>query len=278
MVKAEYISGLQKGILFDILTAGGTAAECRATPATRDELMAAGLSEDDVDYYFELIKHLYAVGFIYQNNLMKDAEPFACETWTRLCTFCFDCHLLPEPICRDLLPGIYFQNALNLTQPLKIQRFPECPYAIYVPDVDVFRAYIERDMAGLTWKWQLAEYCNVYLIDNDNDDGIIHEYVWDEEQNMLVRLTPSRIREILKRIYADIRHIDQEIVDHNHNVPPYVARNDDEWNEMLRLGDEWIRERVRLEWRFQFLASCESWFNVPMPNFQKHKQGENTDE
>lgn len=253
MLHIEHIDGLRMGIIFDILTDHGKSTNVRSTPSTREELMAAGLSEDNVGDYFDLINRLYGNSFIVQNEPDQGYTSYGDMYWAELCDFAFDNKLI-LPLPEYMHPSIYLINSYMYSMPLRVRCFDECAFASFVPSVAEYRLELEKCLAGIGKYWELAARYGVY-VKYDNPEQA-HLEVWDEERDMLVRFDRSQHEYLFRKALIDLRDIWSATTVHKYNAPTYNVTTVFDVDETIENGRTWLTKRRQLESENRIILEC----------------------
>ena len=216
-------------------------------------MLAAGLSEDKINDYFDLIDRLYGNGFVVQNEHSQGHTSYGDMYWAELCNFSFDNNLI-LPLPEYMHPSIHLINPYMHYFPLCVRRYDECDFASFVPTVDEYRLELEKKLAGIGKYWELATRYGVYVKYEKPEHGDLE--VWDEEQGTLVRLDPSKHEYLLHNVLNDLRDMWKAITVHKYDAPAYKVTTVFDVDDTLSHGWKWLAKRRQLESENRIILEC----------------------
>lgn len=235
----------------------------RKTPCTIAELSNTGLTPQEIEEYFSLIKQLYGELYLESNRLIP-AECVKCnatEVWKRLNDFCLQHSLTPEFASEG---GMHFE--IDLPSELRFFNFicaeENCPGEIYIATLDDFRLVVEYCLAELTYDWYLSLRYNAHIrfsTDSNEDKKMLIRY--DSYTNEMVLLSEDEVSFLQRKIQQDITDCERRTFIHNRNIPKRPINSTDphdrwDWQSKCQ---EWYRTDIELQYEHDTL---EEWAGI----------------
>lgn len=198
----------------------------RKEPLSKEELISSGLTEQDVQEYFRLVENFYEECRTFSpynclKNPPKGRENKKLIKFQELLDFCFGKELISKAVYD------YQKREFEVWGIAAVQKsmfdvdywqFPEIPNVGRLESLDEFRLKMEEYLSERYPDWYLFLRYDVQEIYGKYQDEIVGEIQSDfylAEYNIhlkrLMRLTNTKLRNLLSKIQADIREIDQKI-------------------------------------------------------------------
>ena len=232
----------------------------RKTPCTADELSAEGLSSQEIDEYFLLIKQLYGELFFESYRLLptKGVKCNASDVWKRLNDFCLQHSLIPEFANEyGIHPEAHLPDELRLFNFICTEEL--LPGEIYTASFDDFRLVTEYCLAELSYDWYLSLRYNVcirFTTDNDEDIKMLMRY--DSYANEMVLLSEYEVSFLQRKIKNDLADCDRRTFIHDRNIPkcPKNSTNLHDRLDWRNKCQEWYRAGIALQYENDALVDC----------------------
>lgn len=255
-VCTEYLHNGNAGFFFDIY-APLQYSSMRKTPSTREELINAGLADENVDEYFDLIYQLYGCGYILQNGLHgTEIGPDMPIIWADLCNFCFDFHLINAP-CNSDIHYLYRHFSSTLFWPLLVNCSNDFTRNLPPISVDEFRWHIELILAGLRHEWYLALRYGVYLARDESSETIILKKL-STESNSLLPMSTKEIYTLIHTVRKDRHDLDAELTRVVQHKPLHPAHARLAAKRGIPLKSNNLPSRVVVKEELYWLCDCDS--------------------
>lgn len=224
----------------------------RKAPCSTEELSAAGLSPQEIDEYFFLIKQLYGELYLESYRLLptEGVKCNASDIWQRINNFCLQHSLVPEFASEsgmhpeaDLPSELRFFNFIYTEELL--------PGEIYTSTFDDFRLITEYCLAELTYDWYLSVRYNVCVrFSTDNDEGKKMLTRYDSYANEMVLLSEDEVSFLQRKIQQDLADCERRTFIHNRNIPKCPINSTDphdrwDWQNKCQ---EWYRTGIALQY------------------------------
>jgi len=235
--------------------------EIRKHPATREEMLKAGMSADDIDRYLDLIRQLYSELFLRVNQCDIGIQAMARklnaridEIWKELNDFCIDHNLILE-FAYDNGKRFYDRLPSEVDHFVFIEDYPECPDMIHLSTMDEFRYEVELGLAMLDdeEEWYLLRRYDVFYIPEHsykNDMGTAYLELLDLSEGERRILNRFEVRDLLNKIEADVAANNLAIRTMKANLPRKTQ-------SPMRAGDFFAIRKEQDEWRKRYLALLE---------------------
>lgn len=233
----------------------------RKTPCTTKELLATGLSLQEIEEYFSLIKQLYGELYLESYRLLplEGVKCNASDVWKRLNAFCLQHSLVPEFANAS---GMHYEPKL----PSELEFFnficaeEQCSGEIYTATFDDFRLIVEYCLAELTYDWYLSLRYNVHIrfsSDDNEDKKMLIRY--DSYTNEMVLLSEDEVSFLQRQIQKDIADCERRTFIHNSNIPKHPINSTDrhdrfDWQNKCQ---EWYRAGIELQYENDALVDWE---------------------
>ncbi len=232
----------------------------RKIPCSIEEFSAAGLSSQEIDEYFLLIKQLYGELYLERYMLLptKGVKSNASDVWKRLNDFCLQHSLVPEfsNEC-GMHPEAYLPSELRLFNFICTEEL--LPGEIYTATFDDFRLVAEYCLAELTYDWYLSLRYNVNIRFSTNGDENKKMLIrYDSYANEMVLLSENEVSFLQRKIQQDLTDCERRTFIHNRNIPKRPINSTDlhdrlDWQSKCQ---EWYRTGIALQYENDALVDC----------------------
>ncbi len=231
----------------------------RKTPCTIEELSNAGLTPQEIEEYFLLIKQLYSELYLESNRLLPSNGVIsnASNIWQQLNDFCLQHSLVPK-IVYDIHTGAEVPSELRYFDFICTNE--QLRGEIYTATFDDFRLVVEYCLAELTYDWYLSLRYNVNILfstDSEYNQTLIR---YDSYAKEMVLLSEDEVMFLQRKIQQDLTDCERKTFIHDKNIPKLPINATDlhiilEWQNKCQ---EWYRTSIELKYEHDILEEWES--------------------
>jgi len=256
---AAYQMGKAGGFRLVDLYFNNTGFDIRSLPATKHELISAGLKAEDFKEYINLIKKLYGALFASTYGRMQEyGDPTHAmrSLWKQIVDCCIYCKMIPEfvyPTGERMYPDI--PSSVSCFQ--FIYQYAEIQDDVYVATYDDFRGTVEMALAGVNDECHLRKRYGI-SIDNSNKYHVAVQKI-DFASGQKTLPTLEEMLHVCHQIDADIDYVSIQAQIHLNNAPPPPAtESKKEMDEYIQKRRDWLDIRVSYERALNRLNACKS--------------------
>ena len=233
----------------------------RKKPCTLEELCDGGLSQNDIDEYFSLVKRLYGELYLDSCRLLPE-QYIGCKAnsvWETLNDFCLQHSLTPEYLSRSgMRPEMKIPSELEFFNFICTDE--HCPGEVYTASFESFRLAVEYCLAGLPYDWYLSLRYNVYVrfsMDSEDDKKTLARY--DSYAGKLVLLSEDEVSFLLRKIQQDVADCEKRTNLHAINFPKRPVNFADPYDRWAWQDkcQEWFKAGIDLQYENDALNDWE---------------------
>lgn len=240
---------------------GMTSGSMHTKPVSLNAMSKAEINEYWRKEYFNLIRKLYGISFLYQHgNAGSYSDPYDTlqKQWSILLELCVNSQMIYEHIDSS-------GNTAPHPVPDSISHFhftyhyPEMGNEVHVASFDDFRLVVEMELCGKDVEWYLHDRYKVRPIKDSTGECFgLTKYSYSMQKEHPLSLVD--ISGVLSSIASDIQHVNAAISSHKKVFPvskengQHLTRQ--ELIDHLDSKEAWIAKHYQLDRELHWLHAC----------------------